>query len=682
MRYLFIFIFGFFQIQAQVENPVSWTISPSKTEAKIGDIIEITFLANVQKDWYVYSTGKFESAPPTTFTFEKNKSFELVGEINVPKSKHKKDEYIGEYDYIINGGYFVQKVKILAENPIIKGVFEYCTCSQESGMCLPPKEVDFDIKIKVSTEKKNEIIKSEIQKKTNENSSIITKDTSIKSLSKTDSLPLQKEVKIDKIEITSISKDKSETLWGFFILAFLSGLAALITPCVFPMIPMTVTFFLNASKSKSDGRKKAFIYAISIVVIYSIIGVLVAKLAGAETANFLSTHWLPNLFFFGVFIIFSLSFLGLFEITLPSSIVNAVDKQSEKGGYMGIFFMAFTLVLVSFSCTGPIVGNILVLSANGDFIKPIVGMLGFSMAFAIPFMLFALFPNWLKNLPKSGGWLNSVKVVLGFLELALALKFLSLADQAYHWNILPRDINISIWIAVFAMIGMYLLHKIKLPHDDDDYLTQKISVFKVILAIFSFSFVVYLIPGLFGSPLKALSGYLPPQKSSDFGLNSSNISNSKNTNTNCETAKYSNFLELPHGIKGYFDYKQALECSKITGKPIFIDFTGHGCVNCREMEASVWAEPLILEKLKNDFIVLALYVDDKTELPENQWFTSKLDGKIKKTIGKQNADLQIDKFKTNSQPYYVIIDANENLLTQPKSYNLDANLFMDFLNLK
>ncbi len=688
MKFICILFLSLLSVKAQIENPVTWDFKSSETDAKVGQVVEVIFTADIQKDWYVYSTGKYESAPSTTFTFEKNPTFELIGDIKVPKAKHKNDPYIGEYDYVTDKAIFVQKIKILTKNPIIKGVLEFCTCSQESGMCLPPKEVNFEFNITVSEPPKLQPLKvdsSNIDKKTDKKTNI----NDLKTI-KSDSLVLKssnvanQNINATTIQstITTDKSSESDSLWGFFLLAFLSGLAALVTPCVFPMIPMTVTFFLNASTSKRDGRIKAIVYAISIILIYSTLGVLVAKLAGAEAANFISTHWIPNLFFFVVFIAFALSFLGLYEISLPSSIVNAVDKQSEKGGYLGVFFMAFTLALVSFSCTGPIVGNVLVLSANGDFAKPIVGMFGFSLAFAIPFMLFAMFPNWLKNLPKSGGWLNSVKVVLGFLELALALKFLSLADQAYHWNIMPRDINISIWIAIFSMIGLYLLHKIKLPHDDENYLTQKIGVFKIILAIFSFSFAIYLVPGLFGAPLKPLSGYLPPQKSTDFGQKIAISNENSLLNSSCESPKYADFLELPHGIKGYFDYKQALSCAKLTGKPVFIDFTGHGCVNCREMEANIWANPDILTKLKNDFIVVALYVDDKTELPENQWYTSKNDGKLKKTIGKQNADFQITNFKTNAQPYYVIVDANGNILNQPMAYSTNIDSFLDFLSAK
>jgi len=404
---------------------------------------------------------------------------------------------------------------------------------------------------------------------------------------------------------------------------------------------------------------------------------------GPETANELATAWLPNLIFFAVFVIFALSFFGLFEITLPHGFVNRVDRMGDKGGFIGVFFMSLTLVLVSFSCTGPIVGSILVESAGGQVLKPILGMFAFSTAFAIPFTLFALFPGWLSSLPKSGGWLNSVKVVLGFLELAFALKFLSIADQAYHWGLLDREVYLSLWIAIFTLLGFYLLGKIKLPGDSD---TKQTSVSGLVLAIITFSFVIYLIPGLWGAPLKSLAGYLPPMSTHDFNLNEIVRKNSggggllSESNIICEDPLYDEFLELPHGLNGYFDYEQALNCAKEQNKPLFIDFTGHGCVNCREMEQRVWVEDEVLERLKNDFVIVALYVDDKTELPESEWYNSKYDGKTKKSIGKQNADFQITKFNNNAQPFYVLLDENGNLLAEPKGYDLNVSNFVAFLD--
>ena len=419
-------------------------------------------------------------------------------------------------------------------------------------------------------------------------------------------------------------------------------------------------------------------YGVSIIAIYTVIGAALAPLMGPETANHLSTEWIPNIIFFTVFIVFGLSFLGLFEITLPGSFINKVDQQAEKGGLGGVFFMAFTLVLVSFSCTGPIVGSILVTSAGGEVLKPVLGMLAFSASFAIPFTLFAIFPGWLKSLPKSGGWLNTVKVVLGFVEIALAFKFLSIADQAFHWRILDREVNIAIWIVICSLIGIYLMKGFRLPGDTGkDAEDKTVSILRVSLAMIVFTFVVYLVPGMWGAPLKSLAGYLPPMSTHDFDIIGS--TNKGKPNEICDEPKFKEFLHLPHGIQGYFDYKQALACARQQDKPLFIDFTGHGCTNCREMEARVWSDPQVLERLKNDFVVVALYVDDKTELPEKEWYTSTYDDKVKKTIGKQNADLQIAKLNNNAQPFYVLVGNDEKVLVAPKPYDLSVKNFVAFL---
>tara|TARA_R110002051_G_scaffold200372_1_gene267275 strand:- start:964 stop:2457 length:1494 start_codon:yes stop_codon:yes gene_type:complete len=480
-----------------------------------------------------------------------------------------------------------------------------------------------------------------------------------------------------------------QELWSFSILAFGSGLAALLTPCVFPMIPLTVSFFGSKEKtemSKSNGVKKALLYGFFIILIYVIAGTIVAKINGPEFANWLSTHWIPNVLFFIIFIIFAMSFLGMFELTLPSKLINKIDGLSNKGGVLGVFFMAFTLVLISFSCTGPIVGSVLVLSAGGAIIKPIVGMFAFSLALALPFTLFAAFPKWLEKLPKSGGWLQEVKVVLGFFELALALKFLSIADQVYHWGILDREMYLAIWIVIFSLLGFYLLGKLRLPHHAENKMT---SVPKLLMATLVFSFVVYLIPGIIGAPLKALSGYLPPLTTQEFVLKGSNLSNDRVKEEvpplwgvgrgDCPEPLYEDILHLPHGLEGYFDLEQAKQCAKAQNKPIFIDFTGHGCVNCREMEARVWSDPRVLEILKKEYVIVALYVDEKTKLPKEDWYVSVYDGKTKKTIGKQNADYQITKFTTNSQPLYALMDAQETILTQSKSYDLEVIIFINFL---
>jgi thiol:disulfide interchange protein len=479
---------------------------------------------------------------------------------------------------------------------------------------------------------------------------------------------------LDTSILTGQSSSHSDSLLGYMLLAFVLGLTSLITPCVFPMIPMTVTFFLKDNQSRKEGIRKAFLFGISIIVIYTIAGTLFALIFGAEGLNALATHWIPNLFVFFMFILFALSFLGLFEINAPYQLVNKADRAAEKGGLAGIFFMSATLVLVSFSCTIPIVGNVLVLSAGGKVLKPVLGMLSYSAAFAIPFTLFAIFPEWLKRLPKSGGWLNTIKVTLGLLELALALKFLSIADQAYHWGILDRDINIAIWVVIFSILGFYFLGKIRMPGDAP---IDKIPVPRLMLSILTFSFVVYLVPGLWGAPLKALAGYLPPMYTHDFDLIS--LSRASQENHICENPKYDEFLHLPHGLQGYFDYDQALACARQQNKPLFIDFTGHGCTNCREMEANVWADPQVLRRLQNDFVVVALYVDDKTELPEAEWYTSKYDKKIKKTIGKQNADLQITNLDNNAQPFYVLVGKDERVLAWPFGYDKNVENFVKFL---
>lgn len=470
-------------------------------------------------------------------------------------------------------------------------------------------------------------------------------------------------IKITVKERGGVNEDTSLLLFAIF--AFAAGFVSIITPCVFPMVPMTVSFFSNTSSSKRESVRKAIIYGLSIVAIYTLIGVVIAKINGPEFANFLSTHWFPNILFTIIFIVFALSFFGLFEITLPNNFINKVDKQSDKGGYVGIFFMAFTIVLVSFSCTGPIVSTILLSAAGGEIIKPIVGMVAYSSAFALPFTLFALFPNWLKSLPKSGGWLNTVKVTLGFIELALALKFFSIADQVMHWNILNRNTFLLIWILIFFSLGLYLLGLIKFSvHDKGE-----IGWPRKFVAVLFIAFAGYLGTGVAGGSLKPLSGYLPPLQ--DY---------TEATDKICGTPKYSDFLHLPLGLQGYFDYKEAIACAKEQGKPLFVDFTGHGCVNCREMERNVWADSTVLKSLKEDFVLVALYVDDRTELPENEWYTSVKDGKVKKSIGKQNHDFQNTRFNFVAQPFYVIIDPHSEMeLTAPVNYERNVSNYIDFL---
>lgn len=646
----FLFLISY-QLLAQIVEPVKWTFE-SKQEGQEAILI---FKAVIDDGWHLYDTDLPEGGPvKTSVHFADSTLFELSGTI----TKEPLPTEVFDKTFNMKLGYFskqatlTQKIKLKTTDKVeIKGFVEFMSCNDET--CTPPAEAEFTFQFNKEEAGQGATIASVSPSNGNGN-------------------PAQ-----------------SGNLLIFLFFSFLAGLAAILTPCVFPMIPMTVSFFMNSGESKLKSRLYAAFYGFSIIAIYTIVGTLVAVLFGPGAANWLSTHWLPNLIFFAVFMIFAFSFFGMFEIVLPSWLVNKSDKQVDKGGFVGSFFMALTLVLVSFSCTGPIVGAILVESAGGQILKPIVGMFGFSLAFALPFTLFALFPGWLSNLPKSGGWLNSVKVVLGFLELALGLKFLSVADQTYHWGILDREVYLALWIVIFVLLGFYLLGKLKFAHDSD---VKHVSVPRLLMAIVSFSFVVYLIPGMFGAPLKAISGYLPPQSTHDFDLHqiirdevklaAPTIGAISGTPENeiCEKPKFSEFLHLPHGLEGYFDYEQGMACARKLNKPVFIDFTGHGCVNCREMEANVWSDPRVLERLKNKFVVIALYVDDKSILPESEWITSTYDGKVKKTLGKKYADFQISKFGVNAQPYYVLLDGKGEKLVEPRAYDLNADSFVEFLD--
>jgi len=634
----------------QLISPVKWSLEQKPAG---NNEIELTFKATIESGWHLYSTNLPEGGPiKTTFTFTADSlNYVVVDGITSKTTPTKEHDKIFNMDleFFSNEALFVQKIKVLSNQSFsLKGTIEYQSCNNET-CTLDDHDFSFDI-----TGSKPAV------------ASVVNKS------------------------FTAGDEPVHHNLWWFLMFSFVAGLAAILTPCVFPMIPMTVSFFMNSSKSRLQAKIQAFVYGGSIILIYTLIGTVVALTLGADFANWISTHWIPNVLFFIIFVVFAFSFFGAFEIILPSSWVNRSDRQVDRGGIGGAFFMALTLVLVSFSCTGPIVGAILVESAGGMVIKPIVGMLGFSLAFALPFTLFAIFPQWLSNLPKSGGWLNSVKVVLGFIELALGLKFLSIADQTYHWRILDREVYLAFWIVIFTMMGFYLLGKMKFAHDSD---TKFITVPRLVMALITFTFVVYLIPGMFGAPLKAISGYLPPMTSHDFDLHKIIRDEVKLVDrapagggfsalgaVPCEKPKYGEIFELPHGLEGFFDFEQGLACAKAQNKPVFIDFTGHGCVNCREMEANVWSDPRVLERLKNEFVIIALYVDDKTELPQSEWITSTYDQKVKKTIGKKFADFQISRFGVNAQPYYVLLDHNQELLAKPTARDLNPDHFIEFLD--
>ncbi len=649
---LFIFLLLITTSFAQILEPVKWSFD-SKQDGKE---VELIFKATIEEGWHLYDTELPDGGPiATSINYEDSTRFEFVGELQKqPKPTEEFDKtFQMDLRYYSHEATFIQKIRLASNEPVeISGYVEFMCCNDET--CLPPTEIDFSFKF-----------------------------------NQTESAETSEAVKVEPKLLTDKGKEGSmSTLWLFLFFSFLAGLAAILTPCVFPMIPMTVSFFMHSGESKLKSRMYAAFYGFSIIAIYTVVGTLVAVLFGPDAANWISTHWLPNVIFFIIFVVFAFSFFGMFEIVLPSWLVNKSDSQVDKGGFLGSFFMALTLVLVSFSCTGPIVGAILVESAGGQVLKPIIGMFGFALAFALPFTLFALFPGWLSSLPKSGGWLNSVKVVLGFLELALGLKFLSIADQTYHWGILDREVYLALWIVIFILLGFYLLGKLKFSHDSD---IKFISVPRLVMAIVTFSFVMYLIPGMFGAPLKAISGYLPPQTTHDFDLHkiirdevklvaATGGEASVTENELCVEPKFSEFLHLPHGLEGYFDYEEGLACAKALNKPVFIDFTGHGCVNCREMEATVWSDPRVLERLKNEFVIIALYVDDKSKLPESEWITSSYDGKVKRTLGKKYADFQISRFGVNAQPYYVPLDNEGELLVEPKAYDLNPDHFIDFLD--
>lgn len=536
------------------------------------------------------------------------------------------------------------------------------------NMCLPPEEIEFSIPVK-GNGKAVDATQAPLEGEPEKKSEVIVIDTTSTLTTITPAIsskipePSRDESHLEKGCGTGAGEQHTDlSILGIFIAGMIGGLLALMTPCVFPMIPLTVSFFTKRSPNRKKGLMNALIYAGSIILIYVALGFLVTVTLGPDALNALASSAFFNLLFFVIFFIFALSFLGLFEITLPNSWVNKADQASDKGGLGGIFFMAFTLSLVSFSCTGPIIGTLLVEAAHGsNYLGPIAGMTGFSFALALPFALFAMFPGWLNSLPKSGGWLNSVKVVLGFLELALALKFLSNVDLAYHWGLLRREVFISLWIVIFGLMSLYLLGKLKFSHDSD---MHHVGVGRLIFAILSLTFTVYLIPGLWGSPLKIISGFPPPEFYKEW--------------TSMDAGKGAG-VDCPHNLNCYHDYEAGMAYARSVNKPVMIDFTGWSCVNCRKMEDNVWSQPKILKKLSDDYVLISLYVDDKAELSENEKYISPTTGKKIKTIGNRWSDLQTRVFKTNSQPQYILLDHAGKLLASPRGYTPDVEIYNQFL---
>jgi thiol:disulfide interchange protein len=659
---------------AQILDPISWSFSKEKTGENEYDLI---FTAGIENKWHLYSQKLPEGGPiPTSFQFAASEHYKIIGEVaEITEPEVKFDPSFNmDLTMFSDEAIFKQKIKILSEDGFdIEGSIEYMCCDDER--CLPPTEEEFRFSFPAA-----EAGNAHATGEKSDGIGIRESDSQLK---------LGADPADDQAAFTISAEpveSENASLWIFFLIAFVAGLAGILTPCVFPMIPMTVSFFMQGSENRGKAILKGLIFGISIIAIYTAIGVIVSiSSAGAELTNSLSTHWIPNLIFFVLFMIFAASFLGMFELVLPSKWVNTSDKQVDKGGYLGAFFMALTLVLVSFSCTGPIIGALLVEAAGGLALKPILGMFGFSLAFALPFTLFAIFPSWLKGLPKSGGWLNSVKVVLGFIVLAFGMKFLSTIDQTYHLELMSREVYLSIWMVLFTMLGFYFLGKLKFAHDSD---LPRVTVPRLALAIASFSFVLYMLPGLFGANLSSISALIPPKSSQQFDLTRSaspvgatgSAMMIAGEDELCGTPRYADVLHLPHGLTGYFDYEEGMACAREKNMPVLLDFKGHACSNCKEMEGKVWSDPEVLKRLKNDYIIIALYTDDRTKLPESQWVTSSFDGKVKKTLGKKNLDLQISRYSTNTQPFYVLIDTDGNPLAEPRGHNLDIQAFREWLD--
>ena len=626
---------------AQPAATVRW----SDSTAAAGDgIYEITFTGRILDGWHTYDLHSGFSS--TVMTFEPSEGVELVGEPFEKSAAERRydeifEEEIGQYEGEIVLG---QRVRLTAAEGVLRGNINWRSC--QGTNCNMPEDWPFEIRLGAGS-----------------------------------AAPEAAAAELRETPLGGVSDTAGDGLWGLILTAVGWGLLALLTPCVFPMIPMTVSFFLKGSESAAAGRFKASMYGLFIVLLYTVpiaAIILLTRLLGgdavtADIFNWLATHWLPNLIFFIVFMLFAASFFGAFEITLPGWMVNRSDRNADRGGLPGVFFMALTLVLVSFSCTGPIVGSAIIGATSGAFWAPILTMLVFSVTFALPFTLFAMFPSLLKNLPKSGGWLNSVKVVLGFVEVALGFKFLSVADQTYHWGLLDREVYLAIWIVTFALLGFYLLGKLRFAHDSE---TKTLTVTRLALAIADFTFVVYMIPGMWGAPLKALSGYLPPLQTQDFVLGQ----NEGAAAPRAEGAqiKYGDFLTMPHGITGYFEWNEALAAASAADKPLFVDVTGHGCVNCREMEQKVLSDARVQRILRDRYIVAALYTDDKARAAKADWVTAE-GGATLRDIGRINSYIARTRFGVNAQPNYIVAMPDGEALLPPRGYDLDVEGFIDFL---
>ena len=660
--FLIITIFAFANANSQILNPVKWT---SKTEKISNTELNLIISGKIDQGWHVYSQFTPDGGPLSMMLEFANKkgNFELVGKATESPYKKQFNDVFGVDEFYFEKSVVVtQKVKITnPKTEKIKLTLDYQVCKES---CINDKKI-FTFDIPVFKTEKNVPISIADSSKISEIVPI-----SIDTLKK-------KETVNQKNKVSETPKTEDKSLWKIFILAFLGGFAALLTPCVFPMIPMTVSFFTKQSKNKSQGIRNAIFYGLSIITIYVLLGTFVTAIFGADALNALSTNVYFNIIFFVLLIFFAASFLGAFEIMLPNSWANKIDSQADRGGIIGILFMALALAIVSFSCTGPIVGTLLVESASKGGIAPIIGMLGFSLALALPFMLFAMFPGWLNSLPKSGGWLNTVKVFLGFLELALAFKFLSNADLVLQMHLLEREVFLAIWIAIFGTLALYLFGKITLPHDSK---LEFISVGRLFMGLIILVFTIYMIPGLWGAPLNLINAFPPPMEYSEspFGVDDVDHKIVQNSSTILPIgAKFGT-----HNIISFDDYDKGLDYAKTINKPIMLDFTGFACVNCRKMENNVWSDERILKILKNEVVLISLYVDDKREMPKSEQFKSKSTGENLETYGDKWTDFMISKYKTNSQPLYVITDLKGNNLNQKNpttSYNPDVLLYENWL---
>lgn len=638
-----LFLLSAVPLFAQMGEPiVKWSVSQGKTE---NGITEIIFSGTISSGWHTYGASHKDS--PVTVEFEDVKGYSLEGGLY---DLLKPEKFDGD-DVFFDKIKVAQKIRVAEDASSLKGMITSSSCTDNS--CGAPEDWNFEIKLRKEADSAAAAVPEKAETAVTAEAPEISQN------------------------VTEEEQRAGGSLWALILEAVLWGFAMLLTPCVFPMVPMTISFFMKGSSTPAAGRFKAFMYGLFIVLLYTVpISLIIGAtyIFGGETVtadifNWLSTHWLPNIIFFIVFMVFAASFFGAFEITLPSALVNKSDKNSDKGGLAGIFFMALTLVLVSFSCTGPIVGSVLIKSTQGEFWTPMVTMLAFSVAFALPFTIFAMFPSLLKKL-KSGSWLNSVKVVLGFIEVALGLKFLSVADQTYHWGLLDREIYLAIWIVVFTLLGLYLLGKIRFEADSE---VKHIGIFRLFLVIVDFTFVVYMIPGMFGAPLKALSGYLPPIETQDFIMGS----NPSQQVVSIEEATKGE--KLPLGLTGYHSMEEGYAAAKASGKPVFLDISGLACVNCREMEQRVWSDPKVLSMLKNDFVIVVLYTDDKTKLPESEWVTTS-SGKVLKDRGRVNAWFVRENFGVSAQPNYVLLSPDGKQLAPIRGYNTDIDGFVEFLN--